>query len=145
MRPQLSAQPHVTVKRSRVAAAKHVTRPVLAQTPVEPSCEDKSPRVFRLGSIPVEGMPAPALPEKATPDLAPRRLRRVDLQKRPGPVVVAFQAPTPPPQAVGADGCLSRAEVHALHKMLARLEPVLEDIRRAQKFWFFEATQQHAR
>ena len=144
--------PLVVVKRSRVAGAIEGPRPVVALPSSDAPIDDKDnkgPRVFRVEAAAAEPVLTPPAPPQEQPaEAAPlRRRRRVADHMKPGPVVLAFQAPpaasAPPPRQArepadlaGPWQGLSAVEARTLRTLLARLEPVLEDIRRAQSLQF---------
>jgi hypothetical protein len=140
----------VTVKRSRVVV--QTPAHVLAQDVIADasSSQDEGRRVFRIEaaptgasvgstaqastSEPVEQVPSAAMPVPCS--------RRVASDKRPGPVLHIVAAPG----ALSSDGGdtktagMSNDQVEALVAMLAQVEPILDDIRRAQAFRFVDGS-----
>ena len=152
--PPAEQPPTITVRRSRgfgadIAGAETVFP---ADGTAAPPSATKGPRIFRLGptasqaadstaepgQVPAAGSRPPEVAEAPTS----RRRRRVADNQKPGPVVQLFKAAIAPGEgthaALVADA-VTREQVAALAEMLARVQPILEDIRRAQAFRLFDS------
>lgn len=130
-------QAQVIVKRSR-AMVPDIGDTTSASTPA--AADDKGPRVFRVDTLgSASSMPTDAaateqqtpLAGAATP-MRRRKLRRIAVDKRPSAVVHIVHTPRPrEPKPGELDPRLYR-----LGAELARLQPVLDDITRAQAMRF---------
>jgi hypothetical protein len=96
----------------------------------------KTPRVFRLHDTHNALIPAPAQPEK--PEELPRRRRRVNTSRRPGPVQRSFARG---PETASAEPAVARTgqpsrreQLDELRRMLSDLDQTFAQIRFAQHF-----------
>ncbi len=135
-----------------VRRAKGITRDEAVAAPVPTAAEDadarhKGPRIFRVASasgLAADGEAhAQALHAGDDQDLPHARRRRLlAADRRPGPLLQVYQAPHQPQFDVDA-GADAQSEgsprlLEALARQLAGIEPVFDDIRRAQAFRFRE-------
>ena len=142
--------PTVTVRRSKVlepvSPGEGADLAVAAEAAVEAgtSAESgKGPRVFRLPQPSQEPIdPAPAGPStdegrasSASQQVAhQRKKKRAAADQRPGPVVHIFGAPAVAAAHPGAE--LTHQQLVALATLLASVQPILDDIERAQALRF---------
>ena len=149
-RPASAEQPQVLVRKGRAPvvhafAAAPAVAPAAA-TPMAVS-HNKPARVFRVVSAPAVPPLAAAAEQAAAsePGIAqvqadvPRR-RRTAAYKRPGPVLhIVHELPAPVPSPAAQAQQLPQHQLRTLVEMLARVDAVLGDIRRARSFQFDDA------
>lgn len=165
--PSPQQLPTIIVRRSRGfgAEATNVAAPRDAEQAAMAAGANKGPRIFRLGpSAPpaadtgaAEAGPAFAAASQFTEAEAipaSRRKRRVAADQRPGPVVQIFKAlveDRSEDRSAGADNtpvqhhAVTRAQLATLAEMLAGVQSVLDDIRRARAFRVLDSEADPAR
>lgn len=150
-RPAAVAAALVTVRKSRV--------PFLSTPPPAPlnegasatsPQEGKGARVFRIetatGEVdadPQPQSPSPPAAEGPGPMFPMSSLKkRISVDKRPGPVLRIVVPPIEPAAELDqihlASSGMSKAELTALVRMLAELDPILDGIQRARMFQFID-------
>lgn len=138
--------PVVVVRRARGPEALE-TAVSRAEVPT-PAAPTRPARVFRVvGGTAYQAGPGPApQPEPtahATPEpaLSPRRNRRADTGRRPGPVRIIVEAPkaqAPSPVPPAADAMTHKEELETLAAMMSAVDAVLGEIMRARGLVFLD-------
>jgi len=145
-RPVPAAEPALVVVR-RGRAPEPELQGLASPAATQPVLADRPARVFRVVTAPAAdagpALPPPELPlaPAAAPAVATqaRRRRRVDLDKRPGPVQHIVHATRAPVESVVAAPVRSLSpgeEIAALQAMMARLNAVFDEIGAARAFHF---------
>ena len=139
----------VTIRQSRVAVQTPGPIAVEDRFAQARSSDEKSPRVFQIGAAPTrihQGSPnQPSRQETedrvARLGLPPLRRKRISVDKSPGPVlrILPLQGePDAEIDGIAKAACMSINEVDSLLEMLAQVDAVFDEIRRAQSFRFVD-------